>query len=162
MDFSFSDEQSMLKDSVERFIQNDYGFEDRQKVASLDAGFSAENWKTFAELGWLGVPFTEADGGFGGGAVETMLRIIESTVPVQRIWLDTVEKGDVQGASQDGVPVPEIREMARVLLAHMIGTTGLTPDVARSQLLATEPFQNYPDIVDDIVGERIEKGMTGA
>ncbi len=73
MDFSFSDEQSMLKDSVERFIQNDYGFEDRQKVASLDAGFSAENWKTFAELGWLGVPFAEADGGFGGGAVETML-----------------------------------------------------------------------------------------
>jgi pimeloyl-CoA dehydrogenase small subunit len=73
MDFSFSDEQSMLKDSVERFIQNDYGFEDRQKVAALDAGFSAENWKTFAELGWLGVPFAEADGGFGGGAVETML-----------------------------------------------------------------------------------------
>jgi pimeloyl-CoA dehydrogenase small subunit len=73
MDFSFSDEQTLLKDSVERFIQNDYGFEARQKFAKTEAGYSAENWKTFAELGWLGVPFAEADGGFGGGAIETML-----------------------------------------------------------------------------------------
>ena len=73
MDFSFSEEQTLLKDSVERFIQNDYGFEDRQKVTRLEAGFSADHWKTFAELGWLGVPFAEADGGFGGGAIETML-----------------------------------------------------------------------------------------
>lgn len=73
MDFSFSDEQNLLRDSVERFIQNDYTFEQRKKVVAADEGFSAKNWTTFAELGWLGVPFAEADGGFGGGAVETML-----------------------------------------------------------------------------------------
>ena len=73
MDFSFSDEQTLLKDSVERFIQNDYTFDARQKLVKNEPGFSAKNWKTFAELGWLGVPFAEADGGFGGGPIETML-----------------------------------------------------------------------------------------
>jgi len=73
MDFSFSDEQSLLRDSVERFVQNDYGFAARQKIVKTEAGFSAAHWKTFADLGWLGVPFSEADGGFGGGPVETML-----------------------------------------------------------------------------------------
>lgn len=73
MDFSFNEEQTLLEESVARFIQNDYAFEDRQKLVKSDDGFSADNWKTFAELGWLGVTFSEADGGFGGGAVESML-----------------------------------------------------------------------------------------
>ena len=77
MDFSFSDEQTLLKESVSRFITNDYGFESRQKHSRSDAGYSLENWQTFAELGWLGVPFSENHGGFGGGAVETMLMMEE-------------------------------------------------------------------------------------
>ena len=75
MDFSFNEEQTLLEESVARFIQNDYAFEDRQKLVKSDDGFSADNWKTFAELGWLGVTFSEADGGFGGGAVESMLML---------------------------------------------------------------------------------------
>ncbi|MDH3640980.1 MAG: acyl-CoA dehydrogenase family protein [Gammaproteobacteria bacterium] len=73
MDFSFSDEQTLLQDSIEKFIQNDYAFETRQKVVKEEQGFSSDNWKTFAELGWLGVPFSEADGGFGGKAIEAMI-----------------------------------------------------------------------------------------
>ncbi len=73
MDFSFSDEQTLLQDSIEKFIQNDYAFETRQKVVKNEQGFSSENWKTFAELGWLGVPFPEADGGFGGKAIEAII-----------------------------------------------------------------------------------------
>lgn len=73
MDFSFTEEQTLLEDSVAKYIQNDYGFDDRQKLVKSEAGFSADNWSTFAELGWLGVCFSEADGGFGGGAIEAML-----------------------------------------------------------------------------------------
>ena len=73
MDFSFSEEQTLLQDSIEKFIQNDYAFEARQKVVKDEQGFSSANWKTFAELGWLGVPFSEADGGFGGKAIEAMI-----------------------------------------------------------------------------------------
>jgi len=75
MDFSFSEEQTLLQDSVARFIQNDYGFSQRQKIVKEESGFSRQNWKTFAELGWLGVPFSEQDGGFGGGAVESMIML---------------------------------------------------------------------------------------
>ena len=53
MDFSFSEEQTMLVDSVQRFIQNDYDFDSRQKLIATEQGFSPENWRNFAELGWL-------------------------------------------------------------------------------------------------------------
>jgi pimeloyl-CoA dehydrogenase small subunit len=73
MDFSFTDEQTLLRDSVERFVAQDYSFAARQKLVKTDAGYSHEHWKTFAGLGWLGVPFSEADGGIGGGPIEIML-----------------------------------------------------------------------------------------
>lgn len=73
MDFSFTEEQTLLEESVTKYMQNDYDFESRQKLTRSELGYSAENWATFAELGWLGVSFSEADGGFGGGAIEAML-----------------------------------------------------------------------------------------
>ena len=73
MDFSFTDEQTLLEDSVAKYMQNDYAFDDRQKLVKSELGFGADNWSTFAELGWLGVAFSEEDGGFGGGAIEAML-----------------------------------------------------------------------------------------
>lgn len=73
MDFSFSEEQTLLQDSIEKFIQNDYSFAQRQRIVQGEQGFSADNWRTFAELGWFGVPFSEADGGFGGSAIESMI-----------------------------------------------------------------------------------------
>lgn len=73
MDFSLTEEQTMLADSVSRFITNDYDFEHRMKIAESDDNFSAEKWQTFAELGWTAMPFSEEDGGLGGGAVELML-----------------------------------------------------------------------------------------
>lgn len=73
MDFSLSDEQTLLQDSMSRFLQNDYGFDQRQKIIKDDPGFSPAHWSQFAELGWLAMPFPEADGGFGGTAIETML-----------------------------------------------------------------------------------------
>lgn len=73
MDFSISEEQSMLADSVSKFMENDYDFERRQKIAESDDGYSKKLWQTFAELGWTAVPFAEDDGGLGGGPVELML-----------------------------------------------------------------------------------------
>jgi pimeloyl-CoA dehydrogenase small subunit len=73
MDFDLTDEQRLLKDSVDRLIADRYDFEARKKSAREPDGFSAEAWAQYAELGLLGLPFTEAQGGFGGGPVETML-----------------------------------------------------------------------------------------
>lgn len=73
MDFSLSEEQSMLADSIARFIDSDYDFETRQRITLEDGGFSADMWRMFAELGFTAVPFAEADGGLDGGPVELML-----------------------------------------------------------------------------------------
>ncbi len=77
MDFSITEEQAMLADSVSKFIENDYDFERRQKIAESDDGFSKELWQAYAELGWTAVPFAEDDGGLGGGPVELMLMMTE-------------------------------------------------------------------------------------
>ncbi len=73
MDFSLNEVQTMLADSIEKFIVNDYDFETRQKYAGSEAGYSKDVWQTFAELGWTAVPFSEDDGGFDGGPVDTMV-----------------------------------------------------------------------------------------
>ena len=73
MDFSVTEEQAMLADTVARYIDNDYSFEQRMAIAEGAAPFNAEVWKTYAELGLLAVPFAEDDGGLGGGPVELML-----------------------------------------------------------------------------------------
>jgi alkylation response protein AidB-like acyl-CoA dehydrogenase len=77
VDFSLSDEQTMLADSVARFIDNDYDFETRQEIAESEPGYSTALWQTFAELGWTAVPFAEEDGGLDGGPVELMLMMKE-------------------------------------------------------------------------------------
>lgn len=77
MDFSLTEEQEMLADSIARFIETDYDFETRQRIAAGERGFSDEMWRTFAELGWTAVPFSEEDGGLDGGPVELMLMMQE-------------------------------------------------------------------------------------
>jgi alkylation response protein AidB-like acyl-CoA dehydrogenase len=57
MNFDFSEEQTMLRDSVARFVQDDYDFDTRRAIVASEEGMSRENWQTFAELGWLSVPF---------------------------------------------------------------------------------------------------------
>lgn len=77
MNFEFTEEQGMLRDSVARFIQDSYDFYTRCKIAASDEAMSRENWQTFAELGWLSVPFAEEHGGFGGSPVDTMVMMEE-------------------------------------------------------------------------------------
>ena len=77
MDFSYSEEQQMLKESVAKFVQQQYDFDTRNRIAAGGTGYSEENWKLFAELGWLTVPFSEADGGFGDSAVDLMVMMEE-------------------------------------------------------------------------------------
>lgn len=70
MDLTPSDEQRLLRDSVDRFIAETYTAKLRETNAAEPLGFSAAIWKQFAELGWLAIPIAEEYGGIGGGAVE--------------------------------------------------------------------------------------------
>jgi len=73
MDFELSSEQQMLRDNVARLMKDRYAFETRRTYQESPHGWSEEAWRSYAELGLLGAPFSEADGGYGGGAVETMI-----------------------------------------------------------------------------------------
>jgi alkylation response protein AidB-like acyl-CoA dehydrogenase len=78
MDFSFTEEQSMLRDTVASYLQDKYDFETRRGIIKSEAGWRPEYWKAFAEeLGILGAPFSEDLGGLGGGATENMIVLEE-------------------------------------------------------------------------------------
>ena len=77
MEFAFSEEQNLLRDSVRRFIDRNYGFEARRTVVEKQGGFSRDNWAMFAEMGWLGIGLPEQAGGFDGGAVEAAIVLEE-------------------------------------------------------------------------------------
>ena len=73
MDFDLSEEQRLLKDSVDGLLNDSYDFESRKKYGAEKGGWSRSVWNKLAEQGLLGLPFSEDDGGFGAGAVETMI-----------------------------------------------------------------------------------------
>jgi pimeloyl-CoA dehydrogenase small subunit len=73
MDFDLTEEQRLLQDSVARLLGDKYGFEQRKAYIKSPDGWSRDIWGQFAELGLLGLPFGEDEGGFGGGPVETLL-----------------------------------------------------------------------------------------
>jgi alkylation response protein AidB-like acyl-CoA dehydrogenase len=78
MDFSFTEEQSMLRDTVASFLGDKYDFETRRGIVKSEAGWRPDYWSAFAnELGILGAPFSEELGGLGGGATENMIVLEE-------------------------------------------------------------------------------------
>lgn len=77
MDFSNTEEQQMLQESVQKFVHKSYDFDTRNQIIASEKGYSQENWELFAELGWLTVPFKEDDGGFGGSAVDLAVMMEE-------------------------------------------------------------------------------------
>jgi pimeloyl-CoA dehydrogenase small subunit len=73
MDFDLSPEQQLLSDNVARLMKDRYGFEARKTYQSSPRGWSEALWREYADMGLLGASFSEEDGGYGGGAVETMI-----------------------------------------------------------------------------------------
>jgi pimeloyl-CoA dehydrogenase small subunit len=73
MDFDLSEEQRLLKESVDGLLTDTYDFDSRKKYGAENGGWSRSVWAKLAEQGLLGLPFSEDDGGFGAGAVETMI-----------------------------------------------------------------------------------------
>lgn len=125
MDFGLSEEQRLLKDSVERLLADRYDFETRNRHMESADGWSRDIWKQYAELGLLGLPFEEQHGGFGGGPVETMI-VMEAMGRALALepYLATVVLGGglVRHAGSDaqcGAVLPKIAEGSLLLaFAH--------------------------------------------
>ncbi|MEM6828663.1 MAG: acyl-CoA dehydrogenase family protein, partial [Pseudomonadota bacterium] len=59
MDFNFTEEQDMVRDGLSRMVREQYDWETRSKAIASEAGWSPEVWAQLAELGILGMPFSE-------------------------------------------------------------------------------------------------------
>jgi alkylation response protein AidB-like acyl-CoA dehydrogenase len=123
MDLTFSEEQRLLRESVDRFVTETYTAELRRRAASEPLGFSQHIWKQFADLGWLALPISETHGGLGGGAVETGI-LMEAFGLVVEPYLATVVLGagliaDCGSDAQQHALLPRIAEGALYLaFAH--------------------------------------------
>ena len=94
MDFDLSEDQRLLQDSLTKLLADKYKFEDRKRFLKSANGWSQEMWEAYAELGLLGLPFAEEDGGFGAGPVEVMLmaEAMGGAITLEP-WLATVVMG---------------------------------------------------------------------
>jgi alkylation response protein AidB-like acyl-CoA dehydrogenase len=73
MDIQFTDEQQLLRDSIQRLLRDRYDFDTRRKIIATEDGWSRKHWDAFAELGLLAAPFPEDYGGLGAGPLASMI-----------------------------------------------------------------------------------------
>lgn len=91
MNFDLTDDQRLLQETVARFVADRYGFEQRNRMLALPGGHDPAIWAEMADLGLLGLPFAEEDGGFGGGGTETMIVMEEyGRALVIEPWLSAI------------------------------------------------------------------------
>jgi alkylation response protein AidB-like acyl-CoA dehydrogenase len=141
MDFNFTAEQEMLRDSVARYLGDHYDFKQRQAVIRSEAGWRPGFWRGLAEeLGILGAPFAEGLGGLGGGAIESMIVMEEfGKALVTEPYLETVVIGggllrrcDTERARQLVAGI--IDGQVRISFAHLEPATRY--DLARASTTA--------------------------
>src|SRR5438552_13097078 len=114
MDFDLSEEQRLLKESVDGLLGDSYDFEQRKKYMAEKGGWSKSAWSKLAEQGLLGLPFSEDDGGFGAGAAETMIvmealgkaLVLEPYLPTVVIGGGLLRRGG--SAEQKAAHIPSI------------------------------------------------------
>jgi hypothetical protein len=88
--------------------------------------------------------------------LEALLRIIEETVPVQRIWLDTVDDRETPRNGFAEAPAPEILALMQGMFRNLIEQRKLSPDEARARLMLTAPFDRFPDLVAQLANDSME------
>jgi hypothetical protein len=91
-----------------------------------------------------------------------MLRVLEETIPVQRIWLDTAESGEQPEGGFAGEPDSTVVEVLNSCYRNLVVKKGVAPDAARRQLLATEPFDLYPKLVSMLPDDLSDLGLSSS
>jgi len=125
MDFEFTEEQRLLRESLDRLLGDSYGFDKRKAYLVEPDGFSAAIWRQYAELGLLGLPFAEEHGGFGGGPVDAMIvmeafgRVLALEPYLATVVLAGTALGHAGSAAQNEAIVPQIVDGSlRLAVAH--------------------------------------------
>lgn len=83
-------------------------------------------------------------------SIAAFFKLLENTVPVEKIWIDTVEQGELPATPFSGETRIQIRALARDLLASLMRGSGLSEEEARAQLRRMAPFDQHSEIIDEI------------
>jgi pimeloyl-CoA dehydrogenase small subunit len=125
MDFEFTEEQRLLRESLDRLLGDSYGFDKRKGYIAEPDGFSRAMWGQYAELGLLGLPFAEAHGGFGGTPVDVMIvmeafgRVLALEPYLATVILAGTAIGHAGSTAQNEALVPQIADGSlRLAVAH--------------------------------------------
>jgi hypothetical protein len=112
MDIQFTEEQELLRSSVQRLLRDQYDFDARRKIVASEEGFGRKQWAAFAELGLLAAPFAEDVGGLGGGPLSTMIimqefgrhLVVEPFVETVVLAGGLIEQAGSEGQKQGFIP----------------------------------------------------------
>src|SRR5271163_617570 len=125
MDFEYTEEQRLLRESLDRLLGDGYGFDKRKAYLAEPDGYSQTMWQQYAELGLLGLPFAEEHGGFGGGPVDAMIvmeafgRVLALEPYLATVVLAGTALGHAGSAAQNAALVPRIVDGSlRLAVAH--------------------------------------------
>ncbi len=148
MDLNLSDEQRLLRESVERFVAESYDADHRRKMANDPLGFSPAVWKQFAELGWLALPIAEEFGGLGGGAIEVGIlmeafgRGLVSEPYIATVVLGAALIDKCGSTAQKQASLPKIADGSlKLALAHSERAARF--DLAKVATVATKTAQGW-------------------
>jgi pimeloyl-CoA dehydrogenase small subunit len=123
MDFDLTNDQTLLKESVAKMLAARYGdFEKRKAYQKHPNGFDPAIWAEYAEAGILSLPFSEDQGGFGGGPIETMIVMEEmgAALAVEPYLSCVVLCGAILKAAGAADIIPQIASGEKIVaLAHI-------------------------------------------
>jgi pimeloyl-CoA dehydrogenase small subunit len=148
MDFEYTEEQRLLRESLDRLFADSYDFAKRKTYLAEPEGFSTAMWGQYAELGLLGLPFAEEHGGFGGSAVDVMIvmealgRVIALEPYLATVVLAATALKHAASAAQLEAIVPQIVDgSVRLAVAH--GERQARYDLADVMTTATKTGDNW-------------------
>jgi len=131
MNFNYSEEQNLLKESIVRWAQDNYSFDQRRLGAESSNGFNQEHYNTFAELGWLSVPFSEENGGYGGSVVDlaAIMEEFGKALVVEPVFPNLVMFGGLLERSNNAAVKAEL--IPQVIDGSLMGAVAMYEPQAR-------------------------------
>jgi alkylation response protein AidB-like acyl-CoA dehydrogenase len=147
MSFTFTDDQRQLADSIDRYLADKYGFEQRNRIRKGEGGWSRAVWAEFAELGWLALPIAEEHGGLGGSTVDLALMmeafgkalVVEPFIATIVLGAEIVARADAERAAEI---LPQVAA-GEHLLAFAHSEPNSRYDLPRVSTMATQSDEGW-------------------
>jgi len=112
MDFSFSEEQLQLRESVRRFVGREYQPQQHRILRESSQGFSEEHWSLMCKLGWTGLALAEEAGGYGGSIMDVIVLCEElGRAPVLEPYLPTLLSAQILSGCESSLATSALAEL---------------------------------------------------